>query len=719
MKFFNILALLAATGGTLARLPDYTPDLNSDLKRNDWNTACGKKCYFDLPDTKDHPGQGFMEMEAEEDGMIFDLTHAAGWTIAGCKVQGDNAPVKGKEAYKEAKSKTKLLAVVVEFSCPSGATCAESAKEESLKRIISSTIARLPQQCEKIGFAVPTEFWKNGQNFNLLLTSDLSKAKVKNVRFNLEGKSSKAHEKSPSPIHPRDFNLEDTKCESYSFWDPRFCKGFNKDIHLKYKSDIELVKGGIECSKSAPGVQMTGVTGSGFSVQGLITVSPDVDITANFGVKIKGWLGFLSVNIEEAYTYAFVDGHAGAKLGLGLELKGQIDSGEISLITIPVSPLTFGFISFGPSLELLTRVNASVVASGALEWDFKVDFSQEKFALGRNLPAGSFSPKFNPGTPQAIGDLDIGITAHVIPRFNFGIYAPGFVQGSVFVDADVSLTGKLELKAKKDLMDVPKPAVTVSSTPNPEPTAIAKSADTSKDSTKGYDYYPKSNSAKFRPGEDMRANDFDRNNQFTEESNVSNDASFDSDLDSNSIGYKREETHMATFEASLAKRDTTIGAKVELLAFVEVRIGAQVMSGKIAGMLMEALGFDWKRSRAWRLWFIPMFDMPVPLGGDQSVFTPSPFRSQSSEAEPLAQGQPSTAPAVQRRDPEADTKLLIAIPEAKESSFLPIKLGSIAGLQCEVRLTDQKETGVGLLDKIKLVGGNGKAAFNVLRNARV
>lgn len=64
----RFITLLAAVTGSFAAGPDpfqnanseAKPGLDLDKKRNDWDTRCGNKCAFDLPNTPEAPGKGFM-----------------------------------------------------------------------------------------------------------------------------------------------------------------------------------------------------------------------------------------------------------------------------------------------------------------------------------------------------------------------------------------------------------------------------------------------------------------------------------------------------------------------------------------------------------------------------------------------------------------------------------------------------------------------------------
>jgi hypothetical protein len=140
-------------------------------------------------------------------------------------------------------------------------------------------------------------------------------------------------------------------------------------------------------------------------------------------------------------------------IDLAAGVSGTVDSGQITLLNIPIGGLDFpGILTLGPSFQINAQATANLELDVGLTVgvNYQIDNAQLVFPPSSNKTSGG---TFNVGdTPlklsaspgvNATGTLE----AHLIPSLNLGLSALGnIVEANVFLEMDASATMNLTLQ---------------------------------------------------------------------------------------------------------------------------------------------------------------------------------------------------------------------------------------------------------------------------------
>ncbi|KAF7319629.1 hypothetical protein HMN09_00303300 [Mycena chlorophos] len=208
---------------------------------------------------------------------------------------------------------------------------------------------------------------------------------------------------------------------------------------LNFDKNIQLFNQSIDCSPVNAEVSAN--------------LDGNANAVATVGVAVSGTL--VPPKFTDFAITTTLNGSIGGTLNLNAAASGSVDTGNITLINLPLAGIDFpGVLTIGPTFE----VNVGLTSSLDLDLDLKVginlnvDNAQIVFPPPQNTVESAFSIGDTPLTisaspnVQATGD----VTVHLIPSLNFGISALDVATAQVFAAIDTSATLSLNLDGSLD-----------------------------------------------------------------------------------------------------------------------------------------------------------------------------------------------------------------------------------------------------------------------------
>ncbi|KAJ7606656.1 hypothetical protein FB45DRAFT_949592 [Roridomyces roridus] len=422
---------------------------------NDWNVPCiTGQCSYDLPTA--NGASGTMTIWGSQDS-IADITTAADWQILTCNsttlsqsirlvCTNDAADSNCNNLYQTTGAVNKI--VRLPESCGSGPFArvvnASVSEDQTLPASLAARLVR------RDGTQPEVKTLSLDVNFGAVDYSTTGPVNIAVKSANVPGVASSAIQVPPSRRATR------LSQRALADFVPNAISDISNDVNLNqtvelppltFDKKVDLFNQTIDCGPVNAAVD--------------VSVDGNTAATASVGVAATGTL--VPPKFDSFGVIGILNGNVAGTLDITADVNGQVDSGKVTLLSLPIAGIDIpGILTVGPTFQLQAQLTGNFDVN--LDMQVGINLALDNATL--SFPSNSGGPKTN-GASFSLGDTPLtlsaspdvtatgSIEAHLIPSINLGVSALGDVaKAQVSLSLDASATLKLNLDGSADVSTV-------------------------------------------------------------------------------------------------------------------------------------------------------------------------------------------------------------------------------------------------------------------------
>ncbi|KLO12153.1 hypothetical protein SCHPADRAFT_941424 [Schizopora paradoxa] len=375
--------------------------------KNDWSTPClSGSCSFDI--ARSNSSMAASLVINGSSSAISDITPAAGWTVLNCSSSTNTQ--------------------TIQIAC----TDESKACSHLFQNGAENTIVRLPQGCGAGPFArvakhsIPANQTLPAKDAAKVKRSDGTTPQVQQLQidtdFNAAASSGQVvgftviASTNPDLSIPNPTKFSDSKSGSTS---------------ISFDKSVTLFTDTLSCA---------GDDNANEDVTLTIGVTGDVDLTASYSFEIAGTV--IPPKVSSIGVTVTIDGTFLASLNLDADLTGNLDTGEIALVTVGLPGLSIpDILTIGPEFVLNGEATATLNLNADLTIGVQYELNGLSFTVGSSQSSTpGFAPLDSPVSFSVSPSVtaDANLQAHLIPTLSLGVSAFDN-SASLFVNLDAGL----------------------------------------------------------------------------------------------------------------------------------------------------------------------------------------------------------------------------------------------------------------------------------------